>query len=80
MYLWSEIDGVAYGIKADLSKNSDGVLDDKKPIPFDADVRYDCKPWANVDNTVFVPQGDVLFQDIDEMMQSGMEYGTVYEE
>lgn len=80
MYLWSEIEGVAYGIKADLSKSSEDVPDDKSPVPLDADVKYDCKPWVNVDNTVFVPQNDVLFQDISEMMQSGMEYGTVYKE
>lgn len=79
-YVWTEIEGQSYGIKTDLSLPSDATLDAREPVPLDNAVAYDCKPWKNVDRTVFVPPSTVLFQDSNELMQGGMEYGTIYEE
>lgn len=80
MYLWSKIEGEAYGVKIDTSKNTDTEAGINTPVPLEADVKYDCKLWENIDRTVFVPPGDILFRDLGQIMQSGMEYGTVYEE
>jgi hypothetical protein len=79
-YVWTEIEGQSYGIKTDLSLPSDATLDAREPVPLDDIVMYNCKPWKNVDRTVFVPPSTVLFQDSNELMQGGMEYGTIYEE
>jgi len=80
MYIWSEIDGTMYGMKMDRSLVDDATYDAREPVPLDAVVNYDCTPWKNVDRTVFVPPSTVLFQEVGEMISSGMEYGTVYED
>ncbi len=79
MYVWSEIEGEAYGVKMDLASVNDSDVSANEPIALDAAVEYDCKPWREVDRTVFVPPSTVLFQDMNEIMRGGMEYGTVYE-
>lgn len=78
MYLWSEIEGEMYGIKMDLSGSEE--VDANEPVPLDAAVQYDCKPWVAVDRTVFEPPSDVLFRDMSELMNAGPEYGTIYQE
>ena len=80
MYIWTEIEGERYGMKLDLSIETDASIDINEPIELDSDVTYSCTNWKNVDRTIFVPPSDVLFQDLSQLMQSGMEYGTVYEE
>lgn len=80
MYVWSEIEGQTYGMKMDLSLVNDPTYDAREPVALDAAVIYDCKPWKNVDRTVFMPPSTVMFQDMSEMMQAGMEYGTLYED
>lgn len=80
MYVWSEIEGESYGVQFDLS---DEEIDDQNtnlPIDSDVETKYDCKPWPNVDRTVFDPPADLLFQDAGLQQRAGMEYGTVYEE
>tara|TARA_B100000508_G_scaffold59047_1_gene45829 strand:+ start:6472 stop:7110 length:639 start_codon:yes stop_codon:yes gene_type:complete len=82
LYTWSEIDGEKYGMKMDMSVvESIGGEDQVKQqaVPMDQDVQYECVPWRNVDNTVFEPPTEVLFQDFSELLNSGMEYGTIYE-
>jgi hypothetical protein len=79
MYVWSEIEGGMYGVKMDLSKVADTEVESREPVSMDATVDYDCKPWLIVDRTVFVPPATVLFQDMSQLMQGGMEYGTIYE-
>lgn len=79
MYVWSDIEGQLYGMKVDLSLTANGVVDTHEPVALDKAVRYDCKPWPNVDRTVFTPPATVMFQDMSTLMQSGMEYGTVYD-
>lgn len=79
-YSWSEIDGEAYGIKATISNDEFGKEDmTHQPVPDDASVSYECTEWKNVDESIFVPPADVLFQDMADLFEAGMEYGTVYE-
>ena len=80
MYAWTEIEGEAYGMKVDVSQFSQDGVETNEPVSMDKEVRYECKPWLSVDNSVFIPPTDVLFQDMSQLLQSGMEYGTVYEE
>ena len=79
MYTWSEIDGQQYGVKMDVSKATDtSEVYDQGPIKAGEPVNYTCKLWQSVDASVFVPPSTVLFQDMNTLMQTGMEYGTVY--
>ncbi len=80
LYVWSEIEGDSYGVQFDLSDS--GVDDQNTNLPIDSnsETEYDCKPWPNVDRTVFDPPSEVLFQSAGLQEQAGMEYGTVYEE
>lgn len=78
LYIWSDIGGVQYGTKIAV-KNAQ-VLDSNQPIPVNAEVTYDCKPWELVDGGVFIPPATVLFKDALDLQDAGMEYGTVYEE
>lgn len=80
MYMWSEIEGGLYGVKTDLAAATTPATDGREPVPLDKDVDYDCKPWREVDGTVFVPPSEVIFQDMSKLMQGGMEYGTLYED
>tara|TARA_B100002051_G_scaffold276795_1_gene328269 strand:- start:32 stop:664 length:633 start_codon:yes stop_codon:yes gene_type:complete len=79
MYVWSEIDGASYGMQMSLSDRSETEVSENAPIPLDQAVSYDCKTWENVDRTIFLPPGDVLFQDFGQIMNAGMEFGTIYE-
>ena len=79
MFIWSEIDGEVYGIKMSVSQVGNSSLPSNEPVSINDDVNYDCVPWKEVDGTVFLPPGSILFRDIDELMRGGMEYGTVYE-
>lgn len=79
LYVWSEINGEQYGMKITIPEDGE-ESQDATPVPDDVSVRYTCKPWTTVDNSVFVPPSTVLFQDASDLMQTGMEYGTIYEE
>lgn len=78
MYIWSEIEGESYGMKVDLAAAEESSMHTQEAVPLDANVQYDCKPWKNVDRTVFEPPADVLFQDMNDLIPAGMEYGTIY--
>lgn len=80
MYMWSEIDGEVYGMKMSLSEAGDSETDTNVPVSLNDDVNYTCKPWKDVDNSIFVPPGDVLFQDLNDLMKAGFEEGVIYEE
>ncbi|MCD5381281.1 MAG: hypothetical protein LR008_01765 [Candidatus Pacebacteria bacterium] len=80
MYTWSEIEGELYGVKMDLSLMDDSSIETNQVVSLDDDVKYSCKSWNTVDQTVFNPPVDILFQDLGELLQSGMEYGNIYEE
>ena len=79
-YSWSNINGESYGVKfaADTPNMDNSVV--KEPVPSDARVSYDCTEWRTVDNSIFEPPSEVLFQDMSNLMNSGMEYGTIYED
>lgn len=80
-YTWSEIEGQRYGMKMNTSViENAGGQEPQQYVEMNKEVQYDCVPWQNVDNTVFVPPSDVLFQDFGAMIEAGMEYGTIYEQ
>jgi hypothetical protein len=81
-YSWSTINGTSYGMKADLSTmaTTDGNEGIKQPVPQDARVEYTCDTWNPVDGSVFVPPSTVLFQEYGALIETGMEYSTIYDE
>lgn len=84
MYSWTEIEGEKYGMKISMtdlaaSKESDNMPEAREAVSLDADVRYNCQPWDNVDSSIFVPPNDTIFKDYKDLMNVGMEYGTSYE-
>jgi hypothetical protein len=85
MYTWTEINGEKYGMKVDLdtlnkTKESEDNLQVKEAVPLDAAIKYDCKVWENVDGSVFEAPTDIIFKDFAEIRNTGMEFGTSYEE
>jgi len=78
-YSWSTINDVSYGMKADISamSNAEGM---KQPVPQDAKVEYTCDTWNPVDGSVFVPPSTVRFQEYGALLETGMEYSTIYNE
>jgi hypothetical protein len=83
LYTWSVIEGEEYGMKinlADVSKDDSSQPSTNEPVPLDAAVAYTCLPWKAIDRSVFEPPTTVLFQDFGEVVNRGMEYGTVYDE
>lgn len=80
LYVWTELDGESYGAKVNLAQAQENNLETQEPVGFDERVQYSCREWKMVDHSVFIPPTDVLFQDMSQILQEGMEYGTVYEE
>lgn len=85
LYTWSVIDGQSYGMKVDLAtlaavKQSETAPETNEPVPLDAPVKYDCVTWGTVDNSIFAVPTDVLFTNYTDIMNMGMEFGTIYEE
>jgi len=78
MYVWTELDGESFGAKFPLDTETD--IQTQEPVKLDERVKYACQNWEQVDQSVFIPPSDVLFQDMTKAQQGGMEYGTVYEE
>jgi hypothetical protein len=74
MYVWSKIGDDTFGFKSDISNDTE--IDSNEPVPLDAQVKYTCTQWQNVDGSVFVPPADVTFKDLGAVMEAGMEYGT----
>lgn len=84
MYSWTEIEGASYGMKITLaeleaSKNTQGAPVAQEVVPLEAEVEYNCKPWTVLDNSIFEPPTDILFRDFGEVVNTGMEFGTMYE-
>jgi len=84
-YSWSVIDGEKFGMKASMDQLQSAGIDngqpkaDNGPVSLDQSVNYDCKPWNNVDGSVFEPPNDIVFRDFGAIMNTGMEYGNIYE-
>jgi hypothetical protein len=86
MYSWSEIQGEQYGMKIDLKKladykkqPSDATLDTREVVPLDAKVKYICKTWNDIDGSIFEPPTDIIFKDFNEIVNTGMEFGNIFE-
>jgi hypothetical protein len=80
MYVWTELDGESYGVKFQTQSTADSNVQTQEPVGLDERVEYSCRNWERVDQSVFIPPTDVMFQDMSQVLQEGMEYGTVYEE
>ena len=80
MYVWTELDGESYGVKFQMQSTADSNVQTQEPVGLDERVEYSCRNWERVDQSVFIPPTDVMFQDMSQVLQEGMEYGTVYEE
>ena len=80
MYVWTEIAGETFGVKSQLQTTTETDIQTQEPVGLDERVKYACQKWEQVDQSVFLPPSDVLFQDMSAILQGGMEYGTVYEE
>ncbi len=85
MYTWTIVNGDKYGMKisqAELenSKKNDDSPEAHEAVPVDVAVDYECKPWKEVDRSIFVPPTDVIFKDYSDLMNTGMEFGNVYGE
>jgi hypothetical protein len=76
MYVWSKIGEDTFGFKSDVTSEASAAVDTKEPVPLDAQVKYTCSEWTQVDGSVFVPPVDVQFQDLNAVIDAGMEYGT----
>jgi hypothetical protein len=80
MYVWTEIDGEFYGMKSQMQTATETDIQTQEPVRLDERVKYSCQSWKQVDQSIFIPPSDVMFQDMSQLLQTGMEYGTVYEE
>jgi hypothetical protein len=80
MFVWTEIDGELYGVKSQMQTATEAEVQTQEPVSLDERVKYSCQNWKPVDQSIFVPPGDVMFQDLSEILQGGLEYGTIYEE
>jgi len=80
MYVWTEIAGESFGVKSQLQATAETDIQTQEPVGLDERVKYSCQKWEPVDQSIFIPPTDVLFQDMSQVLQGGMEYGTVYEE
>lgn len=85
LYFWTEIGGKKNGMKISLNELSTTKKNDNTPeagevIPLDELVTYQCKPWLIVDGSIFEPPTDIIFTNYGDVISTGMEYGTVYEE
>ncbi len=85
MYTWTVLEGETYGMKINLDTLKTNALSDtspetREPVPLEAEVDYECKPWIGVDASIFEPPTNIMFKDYNEIMGTGMEFGTIYEE
>lgn len=80
-YVWSEIDGQTYGMSfaTDMFEDPESAVADDAVVSMDEEVEYTCSAWVRVDRSIFQPPANVQFQDYSQLMQQGMEYGTVYD-
>lgn len=83
-YSWSTINNQKFGMKANLEQLTPSGSDssqpkaDNGPVSLDQSVNYDCKPWNSVDGSVFEPPTDIVFSEFGNVMNTGMEYGDIY--
>lgn len=78
VYVWSNIEGKSFGTKTTLAESEESEI--PVPVGKNENVRYECKPWEQMERSIFVPPTSVLFTDTTTGVGENMEYGTVYEE
>lgn len=83
-YSWSDMDGVTQGVKIQLDKYTEAAVEGSTVTPkemetIESAIKYDCKPWSSKDDSVFELPQDILFKDFEELMNVGMEDGTVFQ-
>jgi hypothetical protein len=84
MYSWTVIEDEKYGMKISMkdleaSKTEDKTPDAREVVPLEAKVDYNCKVWNPVDGSIFEIPNDIIFQDFGDLMNTGMDFGNVYE-
>lgn len=77
MYVWSTIDDDTFGFKSDITKRESEKVDSNEPVPLDAQIKYTCADWNSVDGSIFVPPANVRFQDLNTVLERGIEDGTI---
>ena len=85
LYSWTEIGGKKNGMKTSLAELSAIKKNENAPkanevVPLDALVTYQCKPWLTVDGSIFEPPTDMVFTNYSDVINTGMEYGTIFKE
>lgn len=82
LYSWSAIEGSLYGVKIAVAEleGSAAEVQSTGPVAIDENISYTCTPWVAVDASVFTPPSTVRFQDMSNIQNAAMEYGTIYEE
>jgi hypothetical protein len=66
-----------FGFKSDITSETTNNVQSHEPVPLDANVKYTCTEWTEVDGSVFVPPVEVKFQDLSGVINAGMEYGDI---
>lgn len=77
MYVWSKIGEDTFGFKSTVGSEKTKEVDTNEPVALDEKVQYTCEEWVAVDGSIFIPPADVKFQDLEAVMDAGMEYGTI---
>ncbi len=82
LYSWSAIEGSLYGVKIAVAELEGSAAEAQStgPVAMDENISYTCTPWVAVDASVFTPPSTVRFQDMSNIQNAAMEYGTIYEE
>ncbi len=85
VYSWTTMDGFTQGIKMKISETAGTGMENMESVSIkemeslNTNIKYDCQPWTKVDDSVFEVPGNILFKDMAEIMDVGMEYSTTYE-
>ena len=72
-FIWSDINGELFDTKVTNSQTE--TVAAQLPVPVDARVQYNCRPWPVVDGSIFEPPARVEFRDYANQIQAGMEDG-----
>jgi hypothetical protein len=77
MYVWSTINGSTFGFKTSAKSTDKDQIDTKEPVSMNANIRYTCTKWTELDGSVFVPPADIEFKDLEPIIKAGPEDGTL---
>lgn len=81
VYFWSTVEGEKYGMTFNRQEMTNSNMPDvREPVPEDSPVDYNCQSWIKLDESIFVPPSDIIFNDFSHIMKAGMEDGMIYGE